>query len=91
MGYPMTYGRMISRNGLGGGYGHNPEIKPTQAYPDPQSQQPENKQYSLIAGDLRRLEQDQRDDQHLKEYAKRTKLTEAQVLHVLDLLFEGNF
>lgn len=76
MGYPMTYGRVISRNDLTGNY--LPKIW-------------SGVSQSLIAGDLRRLERDQRDDYHLKEYAKRTKLTEAQVLHVLDLLFEGNF
>jgi len=87
----MTYKRVVNRNMLNGGYGHNPESVPTAAYPEPQAQKPQKPEVALISGDLRRLEQDQRDDRHLAEYAKRTGLTQAQVLHVLDLLFEGDF
>jgi hypothetical protein len=75
MGYPMTYSRVVYRNGLLGDYvgGTN---HPPDGYKD------------MIAGDLRRLEKDQRDEQHLAEYAKRTGLTPEQVKSVLDLLFD---
>lgn len=81
MGYPMTYGRVISRNDLGGDY------RPLPGQP----QLSERVNRTLVCGDLRRLEKDQRDDWHLMEYAIRTGLSPAQVLHVLDLFFEGNF
>lgn len=90
MGYPMTYRRVVNRNMLNGGYGHNPGRQPTAAYPDPQAQKPQRAEVAMIAGDLRRLEQDQRDDRHLMLYASKTGLSEAQVLHVLDLFFEGD-
>lgn len=45
----------------------------------------------ITAGDLRRLEQDQRDERHLAQYAQRTGLTPSQCLAVLDAFFDGDF
>lgn len=64
MGYPMSYGRVVNRNGLTGGY-----------------------DAGLIQGDLRRLEDDQRDDRHLEEYAAAAGITPAQAKLVLDAFF----
>lgn len=44
-----------------------------------------------IRGDLRRLENDQRDERHLAEYARMAGITTEQVRAVLDALFEGKF
>jgi hypothetical protein len=45
----------------------------------------------LIAGDLRRLEKNQRDEAHLKQYAARAGITEEQAKEVLDAFFAGEF
>ncbi len=74
MGYPMTYQRVIGRNGLHGGYDDPPRPLPAS---------------SAIAGDLRRLEHDQRDPLHLDLYARKVGITPEQVKCVLDLFFEG--
>lgn len=47
---------------------------------------PENSK-GLIAGDLRRLERDQRDDYNLGQYAKKAGITKEQVKIVLDQFF----
>lgn len=44
---------------------------------------------ALIAGDLRRLEKDQRDDAHIKAYAKLAGVSKRQAKAVLDAFFEG--
>lgn len=75
MGYPMSYGRVVSRNHLRGGYGESPGKTCSP---------------SMIAGDLRRLEQDQRDEFQIKDYAARVGITEAQVKAVLDIFFDGD-
>ena len=54
MGYPMTYPRVIKRNHLVGGYSVEPNTYPAQR---------------LIAGDLRRFEQDARDDRYGQQIA----------------------
>ena len=46
---------------------------------------------AFLRGDLRRLEEDQRDERHLAEYAKRTGVSRRKVKAVLDALFEGDF
>ena len=74
MGYPMTYQRMVGRNGLGGDYGDVAHSLPAS---------------SVIAGDLRRLEHDQRDPLHLELYARKAGITSEQAKCVLDLFFEG--
>lgn len=52
---------------------------------------PEKGVLALIAGDLRRLEIDQRDDRQLEIYAKAASITKEQVLVVLDEFFYGDF
>jgi hypothetical protein len=80
MGYPMTYGRVVSRNRLSGDYNAN--------WQDDREKQA----LSLIRGDLRRLEKDQRDDQHLELYAKHAGVTPEQAKKVLDKFFDyGGF
>jgi NAD-dependent DNA ligase len=79
MGYPMTYDRVINRNWLQGGYPHDARVV----------DRAENIR-AAIAGDLRRLEADQRDERHLKMYARGAGVTEAQAKKVLDMLFEGH-
>ena len=70
MGYPMTYRRVVMRNGLlEGGYANTPD------------------QLSMLCGDLRRLEIDQRDELHLAYYAQRAGITPEQVKAVLDVFF----
>lgn len=69
MGYPMSYPRVVHRNGLIGNY--ESAMTPQRA----------------IAGDLRRLEQDQRDPAHLERYAAVASITPAQAKAVLDALF----
>jgi hypothetical protein len=73
----MTYRRIVTRNGLSGDYTY-------------QQDQLEHLR-GLIAGDLRRLETDQRDARHLSEYAVRAGVTLDQARAVLDAFFEGNF
>lgn len=78
MGYPMTYRRVVARNQLHGDYSTDrSNIHEVAA--------------SFVAGDLRRLETDQRDKRHLTEYAKRTGLSKPKVKAVLDAFFEGDF
>lgn len=68
MGYPMTYPRVVNRNGLLGNY-------------------TESRGDKLTAGDLRRLELDQRDENHLRLYAEHAKITEHQAWLVLTAFF----
>lgn len=75
MGYPMTYGRVVSRSHLRGDYGENPGATCSR---------------DMIAGDLRRLEIDQRDEIQLRYYAAKVGITEDQVRAVLDIFFEGD-
>lgn len=44
---------------------------------------------SCVAGDLRRLETDQRDEKHLKKYAGYAGVTPEQAKLVLDAFFDG--
>jgi len=76
MGYPMTYSRFVKRNLLEGDYDPEAGQKPLQFDPRP-----------ILRGDLRRLEQDQRDDRHLAEYAKVAGITPEQAKAVLDHFF----
>lgn len=78
MGYPMTYIRFISRNSLvGNGYGHDGYPKATLPV-----------SATLLAGDLRRLEKDQRDADHLAAYAALAGVTVDQAKTILDAFFE---
>jgi hypothetical protein len=70
MGYPMTYARVVGRNGLNGpGYNH------TTSEPLTPAQATERQVKSMIRGDMRRLEQDSRDEHHLKLYAEHAGIT----------------
>ena len=75
MGYPMDYTRVVSRNNLHGDYVH------------PVDDRSESVR-GMIAGDLRRLEKDQRDDRHIHAYAKVAGCTKKQAKAVLDAFFE---
>lgn len=81
MGYPMTYRRVIERNHLQGGYF---KLKEGETLAGALPVIP------CIAGDLRRLEQDQRDEQHLAEYAEASGATVEQVKKILDLFFDAS-
>lgn len=72
MGYPMSYDRVVHRNGLCGSYA---------------SGLPERR---MIAGDLRRLEADQLDINHLKRYAYFAGITVDQARLVLTAFFWPN-
>jgi hypothetical protein len=84
MGYPMSYARVVGRNQLGGpGYTHTDPV--TGAY----AVGPDEVVRSMIRGDMRRLEQDSRDEQHLKMYAEHAGITVEQAKKLLDKFFEG--
>lgn len=78
MGYPMTYRRVVARNQLHGDYMTDRKESYEVAA-------------NFVAGDLRRLEVDQRDEHHLVEYASRAGVTPEQARAVLDAFFEGDF
>ncbi len=80
MGYPMTYTRVISRNHLQGDY-DSPDDSCCGFYVCSCRR--------FLAGDLRRLERDQRDSLHLEMYAKTAGITKKQARKVLDAFFEG--
>ncbi len=74
MGYPMDYQRVVNRNDLAGDYDTSDDLRLR----------------SMIRGDLRRLEIDQRDPHHLACYAEACGVTVAQAKAVLDAFFAGN-
>ena len=71
----MDYERFVERNHLTGDYDSGVE------------------QGSIggIAGDLRRLEADQVDEEHLAQYAEYARITVPQAWLVLKAFFEGRF
>jgi len=71
MGYPMTYARLVRRNGLYGDYDGCA-----------------NEHLGCIRGDMRRLELDTRDEQHLRMYADTAGITPEQVKAVFDKFFD---
>jgi hypothetical protein len=82
----MTYSRLVGRNRLNGpGYAHT----------DPKTGlvdvSPEEVVRSMIRGDMRRMEQDQRDEHHLKLYAEHAGITVEQARAVLDLFFKEDY
>lgn len=81
MGYPMTYSRVVHRNTLRGDYGR-PDTKGGHLSPQRDS--------TMIAGDLRRLETDSRDASGLAYYAEKAGITAEQVRVVFDAFF-GDF
>lgn len=70
----MNYRRVIGRNLLSGDYHSN-------------VQGPVGDSRPMIRGDLRRLEIDQRDDEHLRAYALRAGIPKSSVKQVLDDFF----
>ena len=79
MGYPMSWRRLVNRNGLNGGYQHS-ELPNQNAHGS-----------RLIAGDMRRLEEDSRDEAHLKWVAEIASITPEQAKLVLDWFFRDNW
>lgn len=75
MGYDMTYARVIHRNHLVGGY-------------DRGSEGVELGDRRMLMGDLRRLEHDQQDPLHLRDYAHLSGATEEQVQAIFAKFFE---
>ncbi len=75
MGFPMTYNRFIHRNRLTGDYSDGQEF--------PNDPKP------LLAGDLRRLEIDSRNDEIIAIYADAAVITPEQARIVLDAFFDG--
>lgn len=82
MGYPMTYARVVGRNGL-----HGPGYSHTDPKTGTVNVSVEEYVRSMIRGDMRRLEEDQRDENHLKKYADHAGITPEQAKKVLDLFF----
>lgn len=105
MGYPMSYRRFLDRARLFGSYQGPTDDEPQapNSVHVPAGYQWEDaywtrwegfdlgRQMNMFRGDLRRLENDQRDERHLAEYAKRAGVTPEQARAVLDALFEGSF
>lgn len=89
MGYCMSYRRALGRNGLFGDYfaagqplglwGNTPFVGALET----------PFETTMIAGDLRRVELDQRDDLHLAAYAAHAGVTVEQAKAVLDAFFDG--
>lgn len=79
MGYPMSYRRVMSRNMLKGDYNTTAEER------DKNSS--EENMLALIRGDLRRLEKDTLDKEHLKAYAAHAECTVRQAKKILEAFF----
>ena len=102
MGYPMTYLRIVRRHRAEGTYERDESgrtwtqieaLIPPDKW-DAHDRVMYHSRFSaqrLLAGDLRRLETDQRDEQHLALYAKHTGLTPAQVQAVLTAFFGADW
>lgn len=90
MGGSMSYDRIVHRrHDLVGDYCR--EIGPEHDFCHSPFQIPAEHRhalYSMIAGDLRRLERDARDPAHLAYFARQTGLTPEQVKLLLDVFFE---
>lgn len=79
MGYPMTYRRVVERNHLKGDYQGTLKAGESIAGSLPITW--------AIAGDLRRLEHDQQDAEHLAKYSNASGATVEQVKKIFDLFF----
>lgn len=98
----MTWKRLVHRNRATGGYDGTSEYGDDVGAPQWMTMDPERfrerprdpvrpEHQNHLAGDLRRLEGDQRDARHLLERAQRTGLTPDQVKAVLDDFFESDW
>lgn len=87
----MTYQRVIRRNGLDRATWPNPDDDPYVRNVPPDDDRNTLSMGGLwaLAGDLRRLEQDQRDEWHLARYAEKAGITPEQVKTVLDAFFDS--
>lgn len=91
MGYPMTYDRVLNRNGLCGNYTHVRSSGNGISEWDPEGRIARSELYNclrMISGDMRRLERDCMDDtadyshhRRLCEYAGVDSTTLRRVLH----------
>lgn len=82
----MRYARMVGRNGL-----YGPGYEGTTSEPMTPAEAAVRQAKSMIRGDMRRMEQDQRDEQHLKAYAEHAGITVEQAKAVLDLFFKSDY
>lgn len=90
MGYPMSWPRVVRRNQLDGNYDHRATaMKLSEDGRQYVPVDPEASARSLIAGDMRRLEADSRDEAHLARYAEIAGITPEQAKAVLDAFFAG--
>lgn len=100
MGYPMSWRRLVLRNGFTGGYDGEGENGDDVGAPQWMSmdldrfrsspRDPHRSAYkNMAAGDMRRLESDSRDERHLARFARAAGITPEQAEAVLDLFFEG--
>lgn len=78
MGYPMTYPRVVMRNGLDGDYANSGVVTGNDG---------RDAARRMLAGDLRRLELDARDDYHVARFAKLSGVSKPKVRLILDALF----
>ena len=78
MGYPMTWARLVRRNNLVGDY----------TTPCPTSGHTIDSIQSAVRGDMRRLELDTCDEQHLKMYAEKSGATTEQVKKIFETFFD---
>jgi hypothetical protein len=84
MGYPMSYARVVGRNQLGGeGYNHTDPKTGAVNVDNGEAVR------SMVRGDMRRLEQDTRDERHLQMYAEHAGITIEQAKKLFDKFFEG--
>ena len=89
MGGPMRYARLVGRNQL---FGPGYEAKwPVRDGEDVTPEQMAQNVRELIMGDMRRMEKDQRDEQHLKMYAEHAGITVEQAKKLLDLFFKHDY
>ena len=98
MGYPMSYRRIVRRHAAWGTYEKDASgrtwdqfeaLVPSEMRRDWTTVRTMFFSQRNLAGDLRRLEDDQRDANHLSYYAMKTGLLEKEVKAVLDLFFAG--
>lgn len=102
----MSYRRLIARNGLEGGYdgtcpedqadrwNHVPVLQWGWMYNPVRPRDPNRSQQvglSFLAGDMRRMENDQRDPFQLGKYAERAGVTPDQAKAVLDAFFQDDW
>ncbi len=87
MGYPMTYRRVLARNSLGGNYTHVREYNSSLSA---ETGAAVDQHLHMIAGDLRRLEQDALQPGTWRtELAQRAGVDEETLIRVLTAFWDG--